>query len=433
MVFEVEERFRFEARNNNRDFNDAIDDDTDDSWLLSRFRFGFTARPASWLKFYAQLQDVREWDSDRPNIQGIDGAEGDDEFDLRQAFVELGDYDAFPLGLAAGRIALFYGDGRLFADSRWGNFARSFDTVKLRWQRPQWWVEAFAARPVQIRTQVFDDSDAADNFTGLYFSNDALSFQTTDLYLIHRDKGDNQPDLAPVNRFDPQGTGNGPAGRYTTIGVRVNSTPGQLAGWDYNADVAYQFGDLWTGDRSTQKLDHRAFAVHAMGGYTFEQAAWRPRLGLEYNFATGDRDPDDTRSQSFQNMLPSQHDKYGVMDLCSWRNLHDARVLFSAKPTKTLEASLSYHAFWLAETSDYWFRSNGTSTQRTTTPDGRDVRRIGASQLAGHEIDFVVKWAPAPWLLIEAGYSHFFAGDYLRDTGPGDDATFGYVMTTVKF
>ena len=149
--------------------------------------------------------------------------------------------------------------------------------------------------------------------------------------------------------------------------------------------------------------------------------------------ATGDRDPDDTRSQSFQNMLPSQHDKYGVMDFFSWRNLHDARVLLTARPAKTLDASLSYHAYWLAETSDYWFRSNGISTQRTTTPDGRDVRRIGASSLAGQEIDVVVKWSAAEWLKVEAGYSHFFAGDYLRDIGPSDDADFGYVMTTVKF
>ena len=28
---------------------------------------------------------------------------------------------------------------------------------------------------------------------------------------------------------------------------------------------------------------------------------------------------------------------------------------------------------------------------------------------------------------VETGYSHFFAGDYLSDTGAADDADFGYV------
>ena len=39
------------------------------------------------------------------------------------------------------------------------------------------------------------------------------------------------------------------------------------------------------------------------------------------------------------------------------------------------------------------------------------------ANFAGHEIDFTAKWAPAEWLKIEAGYSHFFARDYLRTPG----------------
>ncbi len=424
--FDVEERLRLEARSNNRDFDDARNDVTDDAWPLSRFRFGLTVRPAPWVKLYAQLQDVREWDGERGRVPGVNGAEGNDEFDLRQAFVEFADYDHFPLGLTIGRLGLSYGDRRLVADAVWGDFGRTFDLVKLRVQQPGWWLDAFFARPVQIRTEVFDDHDAADNFAGLYFSSTWLPFQTTDLYVLHRDKGDNQPDLAPTNMFDPQGSWNGPAARFTTIGVRVNSTPGQLARWDYNAEFACQFGEV-------SSADHHAFAAHAMAGYTFEQVAWRPRLGLEYNYASGDHDPADGKSQSFQNLFPSNHDKYGLMDLFGWRNLHNARVQLSAKPAKSVEASLSYHAFWLADTSDYWSRNGGSSAVRLTTPDGRDVRTIGARSFAGQALDFVVKWTPTPWLALDLGYSHFFAGTYLRDTGPHDDADFGYVQTQVHF
>lgn len=433
IVFDLEERLRFEVRNNNRDFNDSINDDNDDGWLLNRFRFGLAVKPARWLKLYAQTQDVREWDSDRPKIQGIDGAEGDDEFDLRQAYVEFADYEHFPLGLTVGRQGLNYGDRRLIADSQWGNFGRTFDAAKLRVQQSKWWVEAFFGRPVQIRTEVFDDSDAADNIAGLYFSNDFLPFQTTEIYAFYRDKGDNQPDLSPVNKFDPQGSGNGPAARFVALGARVDSKPGKLAGWDYNAELVYEFGDLWSGDRTTPKLDLHAFAAHAAFGYTFEQTGWRPRFGLEYNYASGDRNPDDGSSQSFQNILPSNHDKFGLMDEFGWRNVHNARFQFSVKPIKTVDVSLSYHSFWLADTNDYWFRSNGNSTLRTTAPDGRDVRRIGASNFAGQSLDFAVKWSPAKWLQVDTGYSHFFAGDYLADTGPSDAADFGYMQVGVKF
>jgi hypothetical protein len=43
-----------------------------------------------------QLQDSREAYSVRPNIPGVQGAEGDDEFDLRQAYIALGDLKKFP-------------------------------------------------------------------------------------------------------------------------------------------------------------------------------------------------------------------------------------------------------------------------------------------------------------------------------------------------
>lgn len=432
LVFDVQERLRFEARNNTRDFDDSINDDNDDAWLLSRFRFGLAVKPARWLKLYGQFQDSREWDSERPNVPGVRGTEGGDS-DLRQGYVEMGDFAAFPLGLTLGRQILFFGDARLVGDSRWGNFGRTFDAAKLRYESKAFWLEAFAARPVQIKEEVFNDSDAADNLFGLYAGTEALGFQTMELYFFYRDKGDAQPDLDPANQLDPRGTWNGPAQRIATIGTRWQSQKGGLNGWDYTVEAAFQWGDVWTLDRSGPALDHRAFAAHVSGGYTFEKLRWHPRLGLEYNFASGDRDPADGRSQSFQNLFPSNHEKYGYLDEFAWRNLHNVRVQLKTDIVRNLQAEVNYHAFWLAETTDYWFRSNGFSTLRTTTPGGRDVRTINADRFAGHEIDFVVKWFPAKWLQVDTGYSHFFPGEYLRQTGPSDGADFAYVQAVVKF
>ena len=434
LTLDIEARARFEARSNNRDFDDRINDDNDDTWAVTRLRIGLAVKPAPWLKLYAQVQDTREFDSDRPNTPGLRGNEGDDHFDLRQAYVELGDLKSFPLSLTLGRQALSYGDRRVLADSQWANFGRTFDAAKLRWQPAKgWMLDAFAGRPVQIKEDTFNDSDSADNLFGLYLTTEALGFQTTEFYALHRDKSDDQPDLDPVNKLDAHGAGSGPAQRTTTIGTRWKSTPGALGNWDYTAEFAYQFGDLWTGNRTTAKLDHRAFATHTNVGYTFADAQWKPRLALEYNYATGDKNPGDGRSQSFQNLFASNHEKYGFIDEFSWRNLHDVRLSLSAKPAKNVDVTLDYHAFWLAETTDYWFRANGTSTLRTKTPAGRDVRSVGASNFAGDEVDVTVKWKATDHLTVECGYSHFFAGSYLKDTGPGDDADFAYVQATIAF
>ena len=71
LVFDLEERVRIEARENNRDFDSRLDDDNDDSWLLNRFRFGLAVKPVSWLKIYGQMQDLREAYSDRANVPGV--------------------------------------------------------------------------------------------------------------------------------------------------------------------------------------------------------------------------------------------------------------------------------------------------------------------------------------------------------------------------
>jgi hypothetical protein len=173
--------------------------------------------------------------------------------------------------------------------------------------------------------------------------------------------------------------------------------------------------------------------LHAHGGYTFEEVAWNPRLVLEYNFASGDEDPNDGRNQSFQNLFPSNHTPYGDMDEFAWRNMHEARIALTVQPAKNLTAEVSYHAFWLAETNDYWYRSNGVSTLRTKAPGGADARAIGASNFAGHEANLSFAYKATEWLAVHGGYARFFAGDYLSDTGPSDDADFAYLQATLSF
>src|SRR5262249_12755943 len=110
ICFDIQERIRFEGRENTFDFNSDVDSLTDDAFFLNRFRIGLAYKPVNWLKFYVQGQDAQEWDSDRPDIPAAMGAEGDDNFDLRQLYVQIG---TKPLSLTLGRQVLQYGDERL--------------------------------------------------------------------------------------------------------------------------------------------------------------------------------------------------------------------------------------------------------------------------------------------------------------------------------
>ncbi len=61
------------------------------------------------------------------------------------------------------------------------------------------------------------------------------------------------------------------------------------------------------------------------------------------------------------------------------------------------------------------------------------MRTIGADSFGGQELDFIVRWKPTSWLNLDSGCAHFFTGSYLRDTGPADDADFGYVQAQTLF
>ena len=64
---------------------------------------------------------------------------------------------------------------------------------------------------------------------------------------------------------------------------------------------------------------------------------------------------------------------------------------------------------------------------------GRASDAIVGSPFAGTEVDTLLTYTVSKNCILTAGYSHFFAGDYLDDTGSGDDADFFYLMSGLKF
>jgi len=441
VVFDIEERFRWEIRENNFDFNDAVNAPTDDNWFLQRFRIGVLVKPISWLKIYAQGQDSREFNSDRPDFPGVLGAEGDDTFDLRQGYLEIGNAKEFPLVLKFGRQVLSYGDERLIGAFDWNNIGRTFDAVKLRWEENAWWLDAFASSVVVPERGSYNQSDFLNGnethrqqiFSGLYFSTTALGSQTTDLYLLHLHENAN-----PRYQQNPLGDTN-----FFTLGTRMKSKPGAFAtqdtarlskdgkmiaepkpprpvGFDYEGEFAFQTGEV-------RGLDLTAFAAHVGAGYTFD-ASWLPRLGVAYSFGSGDGDPADQDIETFQNLFPTNHKFYGQMDTFSWQNMQDLELSVKAQPLKTVSLKAEFHAFWLATTDDAWYRANGVTQVRPLNAAARN-----ADGHAGSEVDLIATWNVNKYLQVEGGYSHFFAGDYLSDTGASEDADFGYIQAKLTF
>jgi hypothetical protein len=409
-------------------------------------RIGLAVKPVEWIKFYAQGQDTRQLGAARPEVPFAFGSEGNDPFDLRQAWVEISDPKRCPVTLKLGRQELSYGDERLVGSFDWNNYARTFDAAKLRWTSTdrQTWLEGFAGHVVNIievgpkdnDQPRLNTSDWTDTLAGLYFSTTAFAKQTTDLYVIYRHKEDNGPIYTGIS-----GTTTNRALAYDiaqevwTPGLRIKSLPGQWNGWDYELETALQFGHS-----GTQGFDHVAFAAHVGAGYTWEKARFKPRLGLEYNVASGDSDPADGDSESFLNLFPTNHKFYGYMDVFAWKNMHNVAGTFRFKLFQdakraghNLIVQLDGHGFWLFTNDDAWYRANAVTVVRPLNATSR-----AANQFVGTEFDLTLNYnTPWKWMKWQAGYSHFFAGSYVHQTAAGangkSDADFGYVQTTLSF
>ena len=278
VCFDFEERVRWEIRNNNFDYDDSVNSFTDDNWFLQRARIGVKLAVTDWIKVYAQAQDSREINSDRPDAPGLLGAEGDDAFDLRQGWVEFGNVKEFPLTLKVGRQILSYGDERVIGSLDWLNFGRTFDAVKFRWEEKAWSLDAFASSVAVIERGSYNQSDLFNGnethrdqiFSGLYFSTTAVGPQTTDLYVLHLHE-----ETSAKYQPNPFGDTN-----FITLGTRFKSKPGAFAptpesdglskdgktmlpppapkpvGFDYEVEFAFQKGEV-------RGLDLTAFAAHA--------------------------------------------------------------------------------------------------------------------------------------------------------------------------
>jgi hypothetical protein len=446
LVFDFQERLRLEMRDNNFDFNDEINTKTDDTFLLQRFRLGATYKPVSWLKTYVQGQDTREIDSKRRNVPFVLGAEGDDPIDLRQGFFEVGNPAEFPLIAKVGRQEFIYGDERLIGAFDWNNFSRTFDAVKLRYQKdPQnFWVDAFVAHVVTIEAfgphensyMRFNDSNWEDTFAGIYGSLPVCPKQTTELYFLYRNKADSDP--LYLDQLGNRARAYDIEQEVYTLGARLKSLPGALAGFDYELEGAYQFGrdagriGADYPNPAGKSLEHQAFAVETRVGYTLTDVPWKPRFGVEYSVASGDSDPNDDKDESFLNLFPTNHKFYGYMDLFAWKNIHNPSVSLKLAPHEKVSVQIDGHAFWLYTNEDSWYRANAVATVRPLDAAARD-----ADKFVGTEVDLTVGYNPLRYLRILAGYSHFFAGNYIDDTSVGtagnDDADFAYVQTVFTF
>ena len=198
-----------------------------------------------------------------------------------------------------------------------------------------------------------------------------------------------------------------------TVGNRLW---GKRGNWDYETEAAAQFG-TYAGDRI------RAWMATAGAGYTFRDVSWKPRIGLLYDYASGDRNPSDGTHSTFNQLFPLGHAYFGYLDRVGRQNIHAIKVQLKVKPTKKLTAWADFHTFWADQDRDSLYGANGKSIRSGGA---------GGSHKFGHELDLTMKYALDTHTTVLAGWAHFFPGGFASSTTK-EDADLLYAQIEYKF
>lgn len=356
-----EVRLRGEAREN----LNFVTKGTSSRHVEQRTRVHFDINGGNGTGAFIQLQDSRTWGSETSTAADMQMV------DLHQGYFQFGQNIKWKLG----RQELAYGKHRLIGSFGWNNVGRSFDAVKASIPLGNSDLDVFWSKVTEgTNTVMTDDVD----FSGIYYKGSGF-----EPYVLHKNDSVNQDFIS-------------------TVGLH---SFGNLMGGEYDGEIAYQ-----TGGNSGALVS----AVAGDFGIKFGS------IGIGVSYATGD-DPATGTFERFDNLYPTNHNKYGFMDQIGWKNLLAFRLEYDQPLTPGSSVGAAFHVFNKAQKNDgVYVAGGGLHASNSGTAD-TDI---------GSEVDLTYKTKLEENILLTTGLSYFVPGKALTGT---DASTWAYIMTGFKF
>jgi Alginate export len=248
---------------------------------------------------------------------------------------------------------------------------------------------------------------AGNNFYGVYGTfHNIVPKAAFEPYVLWR--------VAAANSGLPEEVGGGHLNEVT-IGLHWK---GKLpCDFDYDSEFDGQTGSVGASSIA-------AWAGYASAGRTLRNVAAAPRIFIEGNYASGTKKLTGHDWNTFDQLYPSNHDKYGFADLVGRRNLEQFRVGIEEEPTNKWKVKQQFEGYWLATTHDNFYASSGA----VAVP-----AHPGASPHVGNELDLAFEYSLNEGLNFGFGYARLFAGQFLKAAAPGHDYSYPYAYFEYNF
>ncbi len=313
---------------------------------------------------------------------------------------------------------------RLIGPFGYTHVTRSFDGLRLAYDRPRWNVTGLASRPTRGGFDLHANGGLANvGLGGITLTakelTDRLPSDTRLFHLYYSDrrglpKVDNRP-LAERNS-DRE------AIRIHTFGGHVAAAPAVGPG---TLDLV-----VWaTGQRGDWgRMAHSGWAYAVEGGYQWPRLPGSPWLRAGVNHASGDDAPEDGRHATFFQLIPTAR-IYAQFPFYNLMNTDDVFAQIILRPHDRVTVRSDVRRLRLSEAADLWYSGGGATNAQvfgfSGTPSG------GEQSLASLG-DVGVTVSVANNVAIAAYYAHASGGRVVGATYPRRRARFGYLELTFR-
>jgi hypothetical protein len=366
-----------------------------EDYVIQRLEIDTDLHPDRNWQVFVQLEDDRAFGNIKP------GPVDADQLELEQGFVAYttpfldGD-----LKLRVGRQEIGF-DLQRFVSVRDGpNVRQAFDAAWLNWEKSPWRIITFWSHPVQYRNlEPFDDySDGHFQYGGFRVERKDVGPGSLSAY-YSRYELDNAQYLFAAGQE-----------RRDIVDIRY---AGGIAGFDWDLEAMGQGGDV--GPKEV-----RAWAVGTLGGYTFSEFRWHPRLGLQVDAASGNQHPDGSTDGTFNPLFPNGY-YVTLAGYTGYVNMIHVKPSVTVEPLARLKVMAALGLQWRETLSDAVYTQPDIPVAGTAGAPGRWTGAYGQLR-ADYAFNGHLTGA------VEA--VHFDAGDAIRRAGGHSS---DYVGVELKF
>lgn len=272
------------------------------------------------------------------------------------------------LAVKVGRFEMKYGDVLMIGNLDWHQSGRAFDGAHVSYKAGKALIDGFITQTGEGGPGVSKPFMGGDNyFWGLYAQLGGLIAEGMNLDLYALGKSAAATDVA-VDDTDPTlGTTHVDGATFVTLGARAKQKIGMF---DYRAEAGVQVGKTPSGSDALSKLAYQGdieFGVSPMAG---------TRISLGGAIASGDGDGADDKNNAWDELYPTTHKWFGLMDVIGFRtNIASGSLRFKTKLAKSTILKMDGHVF--ARLEEPSLGRNGDSDFAGVEIDTNVVQKFG--------------------------------------------------------